>query len=292
MLATLRAASGDETALAAKEAHYELRFHTPVIDEIGTYRKNEGAVMAQAVQKCAESLLYLRTKPLKRGLLKTQRRDFQEEVEMRLCDSVRLKDGKHRKEFGKLALSFSRLFALYYVDENERQPKKLEGRLEKVLPSLAEHLLAELELCIEARFTNPSNNLCKVSVFDIQEKLDMLESHADEVVRRNAPTIVCAALNFGNLGLADTLAKGAKEKLDDLQKHADEIVRRNAPTIVHAALNRGNLGLADELAKGAAKAYDELKKRLGENAGNVKTLFSMMLNKGTLDVEEFLKAAA
>lgn len=93
-----------------------------------------------------------------------------------------------KKEYEKLALSFSRLFALYYYDERDRPPSKLEGRLERLLPYLARHLLAEVELCVEARFISPFKNLSKISVFDVQKKLETLEGHAEAVVRENART--------------------------------------------------------------------------------------------------------
>ncbi len=320
---TLRAAFEDRTASAAMTAHRELGLHAPSVEEIASYRKC-GPVMAQAMARSAESLLYLRTKQLKGAPLKKSRRAFQREVEAALCGSA----GPERKEFAKLALSFSRLFALYYVDEHGRQPDRIEGRLESALPILARHLRAELEMCKEARFANPARNLCKVSVFDMQAKLDALENHPDEVVRNNAKTITTVALSYGDLDYADTLAKDAKTKLVMLENHPDAVVRVNAnliicaalrrcdltladrlaegakakmamleshteavvkdntPTIMCAALRRGDLGLADTLAEGAAEALIEMKTQIG-NAHRMR--ISQMLNAGTLDVERFLK---
>jgi len=242
-LSVLAAAGRDETARITRQVHMRLRLHEPTIEEIAGYRKaiSPGHLEALIIQKCAESLLYLRTKPLKPGQLKAERRDFQKEVESALCRNASLKDKRHQKEFEMLALSFSRLFALYYVDEEGRQPYRVEGRLETLLPHLAQHLLAEMELCMEARFTNAKNNLCKVSVFDIQDKLDMLELHAEAVVRDNAKTIIYAALNKGNLELADRLASGAKDKLDMLELHPNQIVRKRARSILSTLLNNGNL---------------------------------------------------
>ena len=299
LLSAWRAASCDQTARAAIEAHRELKLHIPIVEEVGAYRKSGGTVMDQAALMCAESLLFLRTKPLIRGSLKTDRRDFQKGVEARINSSVSPKNEEYRKEFGKLALSFSRLFALYYVDEHERQPDGIGGRLEMALPVLAKHLLSELELCMEERFVRPANNLCKASVFEIRAKLDALEKHADAVVKDNAKTIVHAALVRGNLEFADTLAAGAKAKLDVLQAHADAVVRDNAKTIVDAALLRGNLEFADTLAAGAnaklvmLQGYTDEKGRADEVVrDNAKTIVCTALSKGNLELADALAAGA
>ena len=299
LLSAWRAASCDQTARAAIEAHRELKLHIPIVEEVGAYRKSGGTVMDQAALMCAESLLFLRTKPLIRGSLKTDRRDFQKGVEARINSSVSPKNEEYRKEFGKLALSFSRLFALYYVDEHERQPDGIGGRLEMALPVLAKHLLSELELCMEERFVRPANNLCKASVFEIRAKLDALEKHADAVVKDNAKTIVHATLVRGNLEFADTLAAGAKAKLDVLQAHADAVVRDNAKTIVDAALLRGNLEFADTLAAGAnaklvmLQGYTDEKGRADEVVrDNAKTIVCTALSKGNLELADALAAGA
>jgi hypothetical protein len=293
LLSAWRAASCDQTARAAIEAHRELKLHIPIVEEVGAYRKSGGTVMDQAALMCAESLLFLRTKPLIRGSLKTDRRDFQKGVEARINSSVSPKNEEYRKEFGKLALSFSRLFALYYVDEHERQPDGIGGRLEMALPVLAKHLLSELELCMEERFVRPANNLCKASVFEIRAKLDALEKHADAVVKDNAKTIVHAALVRGNLEFADTLAAGAKAKLDVLQAHADAVVRDNAKTIVCIALNHGNLELSDTLAAGAKAKLDVLQAHADAVVrDNAKTIVDAALLRGNLEFADTLAAGA
>ena len=203
LLQLFKTTSKDAVSCAVLETHRKLALHEPKISEIAEYRKACGG-RAQDVenivtQRCIESLLFLRTKPLKPGQLPVNRRDFQKEIELMLWNNVSPKDKEHQKKFDKLVLSFSRLFALYYVDENDRQLMEADGRLNALVPKLAEHLMAELELCMEARFTNPSNNLCKVSIFDIQEKLEMLQSHSDENVRKYAKTIISKALAAGTL---------------------------------------------------------------------------------------------
>ncbi|MBI4738874.1 hypothetical protein HY772_04900, partial [Candidatus Woesearchaeota archaeon] len=198
-----------------------------------------------------------------------------------------------KKEYEKLALSFSRLFALYYYDEKDRQPMKLEGRLETLLPYLARHLLAEVELCVEFRFTSPSKNLSKTSVFDIQKKLEMLEGHAEAAVRENARTILCAALNKGNLELADRLALGAREKLDSLEKHAEPAVRENARNILCAALRKGDLELADRLALGAREKLEMLEGHAEAAVReNARTILYAALNKGNLELADRLATGA
>jgi hypothetical protein len=74
-------------------------------------------------------------------------------------------------------------------------------------------------------------------------------------VRANARNIISAALNKGNLSLADKLAEGAQEKYEELTKHK-EIVSANAKTIIYAALRNGNLSLADKFADEISKNPD------------------------------------
>ncbi len=202
-LALLKAACNDRTVKIAREAHKTLRLPEPTIEEIAGYRGSVSQdIEMLAAQKYVDALLNIRTKPLKGGALKANRRLFQEEVLTALELAVSIEDKKIKKEYEKLALSFSRLFALYYYDENDKQPSKLGGRLEMLIPYLAEHLLAEVELCVEARFTLPSRNLSKVSVFDMQEKLEMLEGHSNARVRELKRSIMSELFSIGNL-LAD-----------------------------------------------------------------------------------------
>ncbi len=283
LLSTFRAASEDNTARSAIRAHRLRRLHEPTVEEIGAYRKSGGK--ANIYQVCAESLLRLRGMPMAKG--KIERALFAEEVERLLCNSAETKDTEHKERFGELAHSFSRLIAVHYEDEYGRQPGRLDGELKMILPYLAKHLMAELELCMEARFARPASNLCKVSFFDIQAKLDMLGSHPERIVKANDRSIIDAAMNGVNLRLADTLAAGAKAKLDMLEAHPLKAVRINARSILNAALIRGTLRLADTLAAGAAEALRKMEKRLG--VGMAKTPFSEMLASGTLDVDAFLK---
>jgi hypothetical protein len=240
-----------ETAKKARQAHAGFRIREPTIEEIARYAKCNDVDRAVA-SRCTETLLSsLRTKPLKRGIQKQEVAGFQKAVFSVLESSVRPEAGRVANKFRGVALSISRLIAFYYVDADDKRSLTIDERLKAVLPYLAEHLLAETELCLGAKFTSPQINLSKVSVFDIQEKLEMLQAHQDEVVRRNARNILSAALRNGNLALADTLAAGAKEKLSMLENHHDEVVRDKAKTIIYAVLNRANLALADKLAAGA-----------------------------------------
>jgi hypothetical protein len=301
LLGAMRAASGDRTAQAAREAHRRLRLREPTVEEAGAYRKNGDITKVRAGMACAESLLRLRSKPLDRGSIEAGRTDFQKKVEALLCGSVSPKDARHAKEFARLALSFSRLIAVHHRDRNGRRPDGIGNELGIALPHLARHLLTELELCMEERFVRPANNLCKVSVFDIRAKLGMLESHADKVVRDRSRTIIYAALHAGDLGLADILAEGAKAKLDELQGHADVIVSKYAKTILCTALRDGNLLLADTLAKGAKAKLDELQshadKVVRDNAEAIvcaalrygKLRFADRLAKGAADAFDKLK---
>ena len=288
LLPVLRLASQDKTAKAARKAHKELRLPEPTVEEIAGYRRSVSPDLEMlAAQRYVDSLLDIRTKPLMPGQLRKGRRRFQQQVLNAIELSVHTDDKKVKKEFEKLAMSFSRLFALYYYDEKDRQPSRLEGRLQKLLPYLAKHLLAETELCIEARFSSPFKNLSKISVFDIQQKLEMLEGHDEAVVKENARTIVCAALVRGNLELADKLASGAKEKLRMLEGHDEAVVKENARTIVCAALNRGNLELADKLASGAKEKLRILEKHSNRRVVELgRSIMSRLFTKGNLEAEQ------
>ncbi len=293
LLATLRTASGDRAALAAKGAHRWLRLHEPTVEEASAYRRNGGSVMAQAALKSAESLMRLRGKLMPRGTLETSRADFQEKVKARLCGSVSLKGERQSKEFDEIASNFSRLVAVYYVDGKGMQPDRIGESLEMILPRLASHLLAELELCMEAKFAKPAKIVCKFSVFEISAKLQALRNHADKVVKANVKTIINAAVHCGNLGLVDGLAGGADAKLRMLKRHRDAIVRKNARTIVHTALLRGNLELADRLAAGADAKLRMLKRhRDAIVRKNARTIASTGLRSGNLALVDRLAAGA
>ena len=215
------------SAAGIAKAHKNLRLPEPTIEDILKYQKagRNAPMESVAAQKYVNSLLDVRERPLPKSI-KQERQDFADDILARMQEAVHIEeDKKTKKEFDGVAKSISRLISIYYM-ENEKLLKELDGtRLQTLLSYLAQHLLAEVELCIEARFTVPRKNLSKVSVFDIQEKLEMLQRHEDEVVRDNAKTIVYAALHKGNLSLADELADGAKKKLEMLQRHEDEIGR-------------------------------------------------------------------
>jgi len=292
LIAAMRAASNDRSAQIAISAHRELRMHEPTIEEIASYRKNDSPIIRQAVQKSVESLLSLRSNTLVSGPLLKERRGFQEDVEKRLNRSVKPKK-RLMEEYAALAHRFSRLLAAYYVDEECRQPDKIQGRLSRTLPYLAGHLLAELELCLESRFVNLPKSLCKVSVFDIQEKLDVLEHHPDKVVRRNARTIICVALNNGDFALADSLARNAREKLEMLQNHFEPIVRDNAHVIIDAALRKGHLELADTLSQGAKAKLDMLENHPDPHVrDNARTILCAAFRRGDLGIVDKLAQGA
>ncbi len=291
LVTALHAASGDRHAQSAMRAHRVLRLHEPAVEEVAAYRKSGGRANARLI--CAESLLRLRGKPIAKGGLEAGRAFFADEVKRMLCDGVKAKDAGHWERFDELALSFSRLIAVHYRDGRGRQPERVDRELRTTLPHLAGHLMAELELHMEAKFARPANNLCKVSVFDIQTKLGTLESHADKVVRDHARTIVYAALHAGNLELADALAEGAKAKLGMLESHADEIVRKYAKTIVCAALRSGDLELAGVLAKGARVKLDALQSHADKAArDNAEAIICAALRYGNLKLADRLAKGA
>jgi hypothetical protein len=293
LLATLRTASGDRAALAAKGAHRWLRLHEPTVEEASAYRRNGGSVMAQAALKSAESLMRLRGKLMPRGTLETSRADFQEKVKARLCGSVSLKGERQSKEFDEIASNFSRLVAVYYVDGKGMQPDRIGESLEMILPRLASHLLAELELCMEAKFAKPAKIVCKFSVFEISAKLQALRNHADKVVKANVKTIINAAVHCGNLGLVDGLAGGADAKLRMLKRHRDAIVRKNARTIASTGLRSGNLALVDRLAAGANEKLETLRKHADAVVRKyARTIINAALNKGNLGVADRLADGA
>ena len=241
LLGVLANAASDRLNQRAAEAHRKLKLPEPTIEDIARYRKSGYPdIELLAVQRYVDSLLDVRTKPLPTGGLKQPVRDLQEEILFVLKSSIN-PSGRIKTEYDKLALSFSRLIAVYYRHENDHRPKKLEGRLNEILPYLARHLLVEVQLCIVELFGQPFRNLSKVSIFDIQNKLDMLQVHSEVVVRENARTIVNAALRRGNLELADELAAGAKAKLDMLQTHSDKRIRKIAKTILSRLISDGNL---------------------------------------------------
>jgi hypothetical protein len=244
------------------------------------------SVESLAAQKYVDTLLGIRRKHLRKGWLPKRRIEFQKDVLASLLGSVRPETKREEKEFGTLAMSFSRLFALYYADENGKAPSHPKGRLAAHLPHLAQHLLAEIRLCTDARFIRPSTNLAKVSVFDIQDKLDELQKHPEKAIANNASTIVCTALNRSDLKFADKLVAEVPAIIRKLRERQDEVVKSYADTIIHIMLNRARPELASELAKGVAAKLKELK---GHSSTRIREVASAILDalivKGDLNAE-------
>ncbi len=286
-LISLLSIANSPAATKATEAHRKLLLPDPTIEEVIRYSKaptNDYESLAAA--RFVESILDVRERPLPNGPLKANLQNFAYNVLSEMKLHVSFDSKKVEKEFLGVAKSISRLIALYYFEDGIQPEQLNDTRLVRMLPHLTRHLLAETELCVEAKFTLPKRNLSKVSVFDIFEKLSELEEHENGVVRDNARTIVYAALSRGNLELADSLAEGAKEKLEELEGHHDEVVRNNARTIVSAALNRGNLELADKLANGAKEKLKKLEGHADEKIRRYsRTIISKLLHKGNLDLE-------
>ncbi len=294
LIVAMREAASDRIARAALSAHRRLRLHEPSVDEIAGYRNGRSrlSIRAQAGIKSAEALLSLRNNALTFGPLKKERRAFQNECERLLRQSVE-PDMKIRKEYGDLAKRFSRLLATHYVDGNGMRPEKIDVRLTQALPALAGHLLAELEIGKEARFVNLSKSLCKFSVFDIDEKLDVLLHHPHKVVRDNARTIIYVGLNNGDFSLVDALARNANEKLMMLGSHPDAIVRDDRLIIIDAALRNGHLEVADHLAKGANAKLEMLQHHPEAIVrDNARTILCAALRRADLQVADTLAKGA
>ena len=246
-----------------------------------------GAIRTAAAQPYVEAMLEVRTKPLPKKI-KSGYEDVAATIENLLTQALFV-DGSAAKEFHTgeqtVAKSMSRLLALYY--EEESVATGLTQRLTALLPYLSLHLQAETALAVDSKFTAAGRNLSKHSIFEIQETLERLQNHPDEIVRSNARSILSAALHNGNLSLADSLANGAQQKFSELGSHPDEIVRSNARSIMSTALNKGNLPLADSLAKGAQQKLRELGSHPDEIVrANARSIMSAALHNGNLSLAE------
>ena len=219
------------------------------------------------IEKRAEELFSVRSKPLIRGRLREETQKVADTVFGILTENVTIK-GKEEKEFKKLAISFSRLIASYCSDSETGKPIiEISPNMRNVLLCFSEMLQEETKLAVEERLPRPFFSLSKFSVYEIADVKYKLKEHPDLIVRKNARTILDIAIAHSNLILAEELAKEAKPTRDKLAKEyaGNEVVMNYLGTIMSAALSKGNLNLAEKLAKEAKSTRDRLAK---EYAGN------------------------
>ena len=123
--------------------------------------------------------------------------------------------------------------------------------MKNVLNCFSGMLQEETKLAVEERLPQPYFSLSKFSVYEIAAVKYKLKEHPDSIVRKNAGTILCAAINLSDLSIAEKLAKDTKSTRDRLAEEYvdDQVVMDNLNTIINVALHRGNLGLAEKLAE-------------------------------------------
>ena len=245
------------------------------------------------VQERAEELFSVRSKPLIKGRLKEERQKVADVILGTLTENVTIK-GREEKEFGKLAVSFSRLIASYCADAETGKPIiEISPDMKNVLNCFSDMLQEETKLALEEGLPHPYFSLSKFSVYEIAAVKYKLKEHPDLIVRKNAGTILHAAINLSDLSIAEKLAKDAKSTRDRLaEEYADDpVVMKNLNTIISASLHRGNLGFAEELAKDAKSTRDRLAKEFADDPvvmSNLNTIISASLHRGNLGFAEEL----
>ena len=203
------------------------------------------------IEKRAEELFSVRSKPLIRGRLREETQKVADTVFGILTENVTIK-GKEEKEFKKLAISFSRLIASYCSDSETGKPIiEISPNMRNVLLCFSEMLQEETKLAVEERLPRPFFSLSKFSVYEIADVKYKLKEHPDLIVRKNARTILDIAIAHSNLILAEELAKEAKPTRDKLAKEyaGNEVVMNYLGMIMTVALSCGDLSLAKKLAK-------------------------------------------
>ena len=203
------------------------------------------------VQERAEELFSVRSKPLIKGGLKEERQKIADAILGILTENVTIR-GREEKEFGKLAVSFSRLIASYCADAETGKPIiEISPDMKNVLNCFSVMLQEETKLAAEERLPLPYFSLSKFSVYEIADVKYKLKEHPDLIVRKNARTILDIAIAHSNLILAEELAKEAKPTRDKLAKEyaGNEVVMNYLGMIMTVALSCGDLSLAKKLAK-------------------------------------------
>ncbi len=245
------------------------------------------------VQDRAEELFSVRSKPLIKGGLKEERQKIADAILGILTENVTIR-GREEKEFGKLAVSFSRLIASYCADAETGKPIiEISPDMKNVLNCFSVMLQEETKLAVEEGLPQPYFSLSKFSVYEIAAVKYKLKEHPDSIVRKNAGTILSASINLSDLTIAEKLAKGLKSLRNRLEEeYADDpVVMSNLGTIISAALLRGNLGFAEELAEDAKSTRDRLAKEYAYNPvviNNLGTILHAALVRGNLGLAEKL----
>ena len=236
-------------------------------------------------------------KPLNRGCLRQDRQQVAETINAIFNEEITV-TGKEQKEYKRLAVSFSRLIASYCADSSTGKPIiGISPNMHEVLKIFSKDLQEETELAVKEKLPLPHFSLSKFSIYEIAEVKYKLEEHPDEIVRKNAKTILNTSIRKSDLSLADKLAAAAKptrDKLAEEYKH-DEVVIFNLPTIMSAALPRGNLSLADKLAAGAKSTRDRIAEEYKHDEvviSNLLTIMSAALARGNLSFADELAAGA
>ena len=203
----------------------------------------------QGKEECAAFLLdEIRKVGPPTGRITKPREEFRKRAKEILTKSAKLRKERYRKRYDALTTSVGGELACFFVNEDHRGPiAEIDQKLTAVLSQLGQNLAKEFRIYVKERFTAPYLNLSKVSVAQVLEKLRVLENHKEELVRRQARTILYAALQRGNLNLADKLAERAVRKYKELQATADQTILALLDRIMEITIRRGRLGYADEL---------------------------------------------
>ena len=154
-----------------------------------TTKPETGFVMLKrgvTVEERAEELFSVRSKPLLRGgLLKEERQKVADAILGTLTENVTIK-GREEKEFGKLAVSFSRLIASYCADAETGKPIiEISPDMKNVLNCFSGMLQEETKLAMEEGLPHPYFSLSKFSVYEIAAVKYKLKEHPDSIVRKN-----------------------------------------------------------------------------------------------------------
>ena len=245
----------------------------------------------------AVELFSVRTKPLNRGCLRQDRQQVAETINAIFNEEITV-TGKEQKEYKRLAVSFSRLIASYCADSSTGKPIiGISPNMHEVLKIFSKDLQEETELAVKEKLPLPHFSLSKFSIYEIAEVKYKLEEHPDEIVRKNAKTILSISISKSDLSFADKLAAGAKptrDRIAEEYKH-DEVVISNLPTIMSAALSRGNLSFAYKLAEGAKPTRDRIAEEYKHDEvviSNLPTIMSVALSRGNLSFADKLAAGA
>jgi hypothetical protein len=251
-LSSLAAADAHMTRIIAErapEAHTLLGLNPPREDDLLEYKNSirllsgvckNGVtdlqlILAVSAAPLVDSTLSLLRSERNPALLKTDK-VFEARLEFLMWQTAAKYDltGLTAKEYGVFASGVSNRIAKYPRYSRYCEPTL---RLRFMLPSLVDHLIAEVQLSIDSGFKMPGSNLISNSVFQIQEKLAELSKHPNEIVRDNALAIHSIALGRGKIKTADAIVR---ELLGNNDRRRERQLVRLRGNLRHEALKRAS----------------------------------------------------